>query len=151
MGDGVEMVRAKRREKHVLQAMQTCEHFTGIQHKACAAGVTYDSVKDGGKPIALPCLPGWRPCNSTCEKRKLPTREEAEVIEAKREEALQAFLRKGQLGICATCDTESTDWYQNGACIYSRPCGHRVGQGNAKDYKMGVLAARARPPGDGKP
>lgn len=134
------------REKHVLQVMRTCEHFNGIQHDCCEAGVSYDSVRDsnGRVPVAFPCLPGFRPATTTCDKRKLPTREEAERIEADREKAIKAFLRKSELGICGTCDVRSTDWVQAGSCIYSKPCGHRVGQGDAVKYKAGVLKARER-------
>jgi hypothetical protein len=134
------------REDQVSREMQRCRHFNGIQHKCCEAGVNYMSVRDtSGKGLAkFPCLTlkdGH--ATTTCSKRDLPSRQDAEAIVDQREASIAAFLKKSCLGICGTCDSESTDWRQHGDCIYSVPCGHRVGQGDAKGYKAGVLKARA--------
>lgn len=131
---------ARDRGLQVAKEMATCRHFKGIQHKKCEAGVVYDSFKGLG-PLwkVLPCMgPG------SCASKSTPTQEEAEAAADAREAHIAAFLAKTNLGVCGTCDDRSTDWKQAGHCIYSVPCGHRVGQGDAKKYKAGVLEARAK-------
>jgi len=137
--------RRQQREKHILQAMETCVHFCGIQHKTCEAGVSMER-REG---FRIPCMPAFPTLKALpewpCDKKRLPTREEAEAEEAKREEQIQRFLAKLNRGICGTCGVEGTDWKQAGSCIYSEPCGHRVGQGDAAEYKAAVLEARRTP------
>lgn len=127
----------RARELRILQEMERCVHFNGVQHGTCLAGVVYKSVQRHG-PMKFPCLS----TDGDCARRELPTREQAEAIEKERESRIAAFLQRTRLGICE-CGSEATDWEQSGPCIYSIPCGHRVGQGNAKQYKAGVLKARA--------
>lgn len=128
-------------EVNIRREMKRCRHFNGTQHPTCDAGVAYTSFP---APLfkTLPCL--GPPDAAPCDKRSCPTLEEAEALCAERDRAIEATLSKGRLGICATCDDVSTDWTQSGPCIYSVPCGHRVGQGNARKYKAGVLEARAK-------
>lgn len=143
-----------REDRRLLNTMNTCLHFRGIQHDTCEAGVALKDVKDVAGPgmARYPCLTleQGKEARTVCPKRRLPTREEAEAIEAERDRRIRAFVQKTALGICGTCDVESTDWTQDGPCIYSQPCGHRVGQGNAKQYKAGVLEARAKRTNDGR-
>ena len=66
-----------------------CKHFTGVQKDTCAAGVVYASVRDDTtRPYGFPCLLDYAG-NATCEKRELPTREEAEAEERESDAAFQ--------------------------------------------------------------
>lgn len=127
----------KMREMRVLHEMSRCAHFTGIHKRTCRAGVDYERAREGPQ---LACLV---PAVTICASRELPTREQAEVLADQAEEQQRAFLAKVTMGICGTCEDESTDFRQIGKCIYSVPCGHRVGHGKAAEYKAGVLKARA--------
>jgi len=66
------------RESKIQRAMQKCVHFTGILNKTCKVGVCYRDVFDIKN---MPCL-GESPMRTlplaTCEKKKLPTREDVE-------------------------------------------------------------------------
>lgn len=130
------------RERRVSKALATCKAFNGLMHNVCESGVRYDSFKAQG-PLwkVLPCCGDG---SGTCAVKVTPSRAEAEAQVDAQEAAIAAFLRKTNLGICGTCDDRSTDWKQHDRCIYSVPCGHRVGQGDAKKYKAGVLEARAK-------
>lgn len=71
----------KIHESRVQREMNTCQHFNGILNDVCRAGVRYwDLVPDGlGCALKLPCLMAdQRPDAAACDKRHLPTREEAE-------------------------------------------------------------------------
>lgn len=139
---------AEYRSKRLAQMQQTCRHFIGIQHRTCRAGVDMKSMRDVSQPgpACWPCLPGidGKRSSFTCVHLSLPTAEEAEADMRAIEEATDAFLKKMALGVCQ-CGVEGTDWKQVGSCIYAEPCGHRIAQGNAAEYKAGVLKARAEP------
>lgn len=57
-----------------------CVHFTGIMKPACAAGVTYDSVRGSGP---IPCLTLHGKRNDCCAKYLEPTPEQ--IAEDKRQ------------------------------------------------------------------
>lgn len=73
----------QRREYEILSEMGRCEHFTGIQHDTCKAGVNIRQLVGGpdfGWAARLPCLlADSDKCEVQCEKRSLPTRDEAEA------------------------------------------------------------------------
>jgi hypothetical protein len=134
--------RIKQRERDVQREMATCVHFNGIQHDRCAAGVPLVSVRvsSATEPNRWPCLRG---VDLPCANRHLPDRDEAERRHDERDALVSEMLSRSARGICVTCGDQSTDWDQVGACIYSQPCGHRVGQGNAAGFKASVLKKRA--------
>jgi hypothetical protein len=128
-------------EMQVRREMATCRHFTGIQHKDCRAGVNYMSVRDtSGKGMAKwPCLD--KGATTTCSKRELPTEAEARATVDEREAAWGRFMDEVEQGICATCHVKADDFVQVGPCIYAKPCGHRVGQGDAAQHKRALAKA----------
>lgn len=67
-----------------------CVNFTGIQHKVCRAGVTYEDVRgDGG---TFPCFADR--CGSTqCEHVRFLTEEEAKSTAERFEEIVMVRLR----------------------------------------------------------
>ncbi len=90
MSKTIEQKRAEQKEKHILQIMRTCVHFTGIQHDACKAGVNYHEQFGSGEGCFanIACTQAYprqdflmKPCPSV----KYPSREEAEAEEAERE------------------------------------------------------------------
>lgn len=126
---------------------RACVHFTGTQNKVCASGVAYADVRDnrtkeeGWKmETAWPCLPNGAP-NVQCAKRQYATEEQATAAARERDRVFVEFANRSRRGICE-CGTTSTSVRQVGRCIYFEPCGHRVGQGDAKVYWTGVQAAR---------
>ena len=121
-------------ERQVRDEMARCVHFTGVQHNQCKAGVVYLSVRDasGKGPYRWPCLTRGESAITTCAKRQLPTRAQAEKTVTERETHVQAFLAKVRDGkVCPTCDKPITGRQRVGRCIYLRPCGHRLGQAAA--------------------
>lgn len=98
---------------------ETCRHFTGIQHKTCAAGVEYLPLRDKPPGAGMACWPclrlaGEPAARTTCPQRVLMTDEALAKIEA---------------GRCHVCDAMVTSRERVGRCLYARPCGHRIGQG----------------------
>ena len=69
-----------------------------------------------------------------------PTAEELQES-AERFAELAAKLEKG---ICVVCGVVIQNFVQEGRCIYSGECGHRVGQGKAKSHAKNVAEVRAR-------
>jgi trk system potassium uptake protein TrkA len=55
------------------QLQDRCEHFNGLTHKVCRAGVTYTDVRDEStRPYAFPCLLREEdpPAKTTCDRAK---------------------------------------------------------------------------------
>ena len=72
--------KAREHERRVAQHIGRCASFTGLQNKTCEAGVEYDSVR--GEGPGVPCLCDWKTGeqpSKACDKRRWPTREEAEA------------------------------------------------------------------------
>lgn len=137
--------KAAERERQIQREMTGCRHFRGIQHKTCAAGLLYEGAKDPtARPLKLICLD--RDANAKCDRLSLPTREEAEAEVDDRERKVAEFFGRLAVGVCQ-CGVRGEDWEQVGHCIYAKPCGHRVGQGDAAEYKLGVIEARAKEDG----
>ncbi len=91
-------------EKFILNYMDRCWHFTGLQYGNCRRGVDYKDVKTErtiscfrGKHLLSP--------NTLCAHRSFPTREEAEEHLRKSNEDTQKILK----GICPDCDTPLLD------------------------------------------
>ena len=94
----VEEKRVEQTEHSVLRIMQTCTHFTGIQHAQCEAGVNYhEQFGNGAGCFAnIPCATAFNSGpTKDCPKVDYPTREEAEKEEADRtarsKKAMQAM------------------------------------------------------------
>jgi ribosomal protein S27E len=88
------MTDQQRREKQIERYMCRCIHFNGISNETCKAGVNYDGLR-GTQVGALPC---WSDTETplVCDKRLLPTREQAEAHEnevAERQAATMKALR----------------------------------------------------------
>lgn len=72
------------RKDPIERRMNICEHFNGIQHGTCRAGVKYDDVrraKTDTTPFQFACFQD-EAGGLTCDKAKWLTREEAEAEEA---------------------------------------------------------------------
>jgi hypothetical protein len=79
------------------QRLKTCKHFSGVQHKACKAGIKYADVEAAAPPLTgrhLPCLPNLKSgaCEGECAKREFPTPEE---VEAREQEIIRSISRTG--------------------------------------------------------
>jgi hypothetical protein len=79
----------ERREKHIGRYMARCVHFNGIQNESCEAGVNYEEMR-GEKIGCLPCFSD-EPTPLVCDKRSLPTREQAEAHETEVANACRNF------------------------------------------------------------
>ena len=80
--------RTEQRECSILRIMQTCKHFTGIQHRQCKAGVVYyDQFGTGEGCFAnIPCVTSFnKEPAKECPKVIYPSREEAEQEQAARD------------------------------------------------------------------
>ncbi len=113
----------------VSQRKLTCIHFTGLQHKACEAGVDYSSMRDVSAPgIAhWPCLPGKRACATVCPKRKLHTEASARAFVARMDDAIESAFGRIDAGQCPECGKPIEPSETVGHCKYGA-CGHRIGQ-----------------------
>lgn len=90
MAKTVEEKRAEQRERHVLNIMQTCVHFTGIQNATCKAGVNYHAqFGDGAGCFAnIACTQAFARADfplKECATVQYPTRDQAEAEENERE------------------------------------------------------------------
>lgn len=127
-------------ETAIQQRLATCVHFNGIgfvgKDKCCEAGVSYLSVRDSAaRPYRWPCLTIDGNCAATtCEKRQLPTREQAEAEERQLQEHIGAFLKELAAGkTCPHCHKPIESRKVIGRCQYVYPCGHRLGQVATED------------------
>jgi hypothetical protein len=106
-----------------------CQHFNGVDHEACKAGIAYKDVVQDGK---FPCLKD-DDCMMACPHVIFPTvqeaAEEAARINTRVAEALLSSLARG---LCPHCHTKIEEERQVGRCVYARPCGHRLYQGKAR-------------------
>lgn len=119
----------------------TCVHFRGIQHDKCCAGVDMKSVRDESQPgpYRWPCITltgiTKKPtpqATTTCEKYREPTADEIKADEDAFNARLDEMRERTKRGECSTCGQKATRARQVGKCVYLDPCGHRVGQGDAK-------------------
>jgi hypothetical protein len=116
-------------DRRVTSTMNRCIHFNGIVNDSCNAGVRYkDLLGDGvGWAAHMPCLADDR-SKATCEKRQLPTREEAVIAEEEHERRIKQFLKDLSESICPICK-QKVQQRQVGPCVYGT-CGHRLYQGD---------------------
>lgn len=58
-----------------------CLHYNGTVNPCCDAGVNYELLADGGKPLfdVLPCFGKGKDCEKHCEKKLLPTKEQVKA------------------------------------------------------------------------
>lgn len=86
----------KERERRIVHEMEGCVHFRGIQHETCTVGINLRQLVGGpdlGWARRIPCLlMDADQCEVTCDSRKLPTREEAEVEVIRSDEQMQKTL-----------------------------------------------------------
>ena len=86
----------KQRKVEIEREMQHCEHFTGIQNKVCKAGVNLRELVGGpdlGWALLIPCIDGDQKTRTVyCDKRKCPSREEAESLIENREAKFRATM-----------------------------------------------------------
>jgi len=116
--------------------LDKCRHFTGIQHKTCAAGVAYDLVRDVSEsgPARWPCLETKTGrCVDNCPKRSLLSQEEHVEHYRQLDAAVDEMLAKVAAGKCHVCGADAEPSKIVGRCKYAA-CGHRIGQ-------AGTLAA----------
>jgi hypothetical protein len=106
-----------------------CRHFTGIQHKACAAGVPYVDVRDSSQPgpYRWPCLDTGRGTGGECKSLALMTQEEHAAAEAELQAIVDKALADIASGKCHECGAPIEPSRIVGRCKYAA-CGHRVGQ-----------------------
>ena len=107
---------------------ERCRHFTGIQHKACALGIVYDSVRDasGGRNPCLTLI-GTEPATMRCPHRSLLTQEEFAAQDAALMAAGEKLVASLEAGRCPSCGASIEPSTIVGRCRYAS-CGHRVGQ-----------------------
>lgn len=91
------MGKSKYHEEEVLHEMSRCVHFRGIQCDPCAGGVNMRELVGGpdfGWATRIPCLlMDAENCTVVCDKRKLPTREEAEAKVTRSEERHERVMK----------------------------------------------------------
>jgi hypothetical protein len=120
----------------------TCVHFCGIQHEKCDAGVVLHSVRDASQPgpYRWPCLtlkPDAK-ATTTCDQYREPTAGEIAADKAAWDAWLEEMRQQTARGECSTCGEKATRAKQVGSCVYLEPCGHRVGQGDAKKVSQAM-------------
>jgi hypothetical protein len=114
-----------------MSLKRECRHFTGIQHKTCAAGVNYMSVRDTSRPgmAKWPCITMHRGEDATtvCPHQSLLTEEEMAAKEARIMAAIEKACADIAAGKCHVCGADAEPSRRDGRCIYNA-CGHRRGQ-----------------------
>jgi len=92
------------------------------------------TVRDISQPgmARFPCI-----CADidTCDKRDWLTQEELDAIDAEINAAVAQAMERLAFGLCIECGQPVERMQQVGRSIYAQPCGHRNGQGNAKEWQ----------------
>lgn len=131
----------KDRERQIADRAKKCRHFTGEFYKICKAGVAYEDVKDKHPERTdlapayrsiLPCLEQHREfaCRTVCDKRDLPTLEEAAEMVDERERRLTERMNLLAENYCPEHRIPITK-IQIGRCVYAKECRCRLYQGTA--------------------
>lgn len=95
-----------------------CIHFTGMQHKTCAVGVSYDDVKaKDRRPVRLACLNASYPSSATCHRFTPRTAEQAAKERAETDAAIAAALA----GKCPQCGATCTRHESESAAVIACP------------------------------
>lgn len=128
-----------------MKRVGTCVHFRGIQHATCAAGIDMKPVRDSSQPgpYRWPCmtLKADSPATTTCPSYRDPTPEEIAADEAAWNKRLDEMRDNARKGLCNACGVKTTSVRQVGRCVYADPCGHRIGQGDAKQVAKAMNVA----------
>jgi hypothetical protein len=115
-------------EKSIQQILRWCNHFNGIQHDVCKAGLKYQDVRTAKEPnggYAYPCLKD--PGAVTCSMAEFKTREEAEEDYRESIARVTAYFEAIKRGECPT-HKRAVKLRQVGSCVYG-DCGCRLYQG----------------------
>lgn len=102
-----------------MKKLGTCVYFTGFQHEACEAGITYTSVSVDHEPLkspsagyklgrSRPCVEAFNPKELTCDKRRLPTIEEVQASEAETMALFSAKVAEVESGVSTCCKAPLT-------------------------------------------
>lgn len=111
-----------------------CRHYSGMMNKSCDAGVEYDSIKDTSVvPYRFHCI--HADTAVPCALRAEYTPEEIEERHRQIAAALTRFASflGGESDECPHCGTTIESAEKIGRCVYARPCGCRVMQGEVPD------------------
>ena len=117
-----------------MKRADTCFHFRGIQN-VCAAGIDLVTVRDASQPgpYRWPCLSlDGRKATTTCPSYREPTAEEIAADRAAWDARIAELDERLKRGECGECGVKTASVRQVGRCVYAEPCGHRIGQGDAK-------------------
>lgn len=133
----------KTREDRVSERLNKCKHFNGIQHNACEAGVNYHELLGTGAGCFahMPCFSDEQ-SPAECRNRELFTPPESEAREREIEESIEQFLGRMRQHEC-DCGKSVESYKQAGHCVYREPCGHRLGQGDAKKMNANLAKFKA--------
>lgn len=117
-----------------LDSDKWCRHYSSMwDNKACDAGVEYISIRDTSvTPYRWHCTD--EDAMVKCPKRELHTPEEIEEQHRQIAAALTrfaSFLDGGD--VCPQCGATIESAEKIGRCVYARPCGCRVMQGDLPD------------------
>jgi hypothetical protein len=89
-------VLSNEKDREIQEEMGCCRYFTGIQNETCKAGINVRQLVGGsdlGWARRMPCfLRDVGTCEVNCEKRKFPTREEAEKSVTESDALLEEVL-----------------------------------------------------------
>lgn len=129
----------KERERTIADRAKKCRHFTGVFYEVCKAGIRYEDVKDvhpertdlaPAYRSTLPCLQQHREfeCRTVCEKRDLPSLEEATKMVDEVERRFKERMKLLAENYCPDHKIPITK-RQIGRCVYAKECGCRLYQG----------------------
>lgn len=73
------MSAADFKARQMAKRLATCRHFTGLMNRACAKGITYETVRNLSVELdrRFPCLSNE--CPTACAAKESVTREEIEA------------------------------------------------------------------------
>lgn len=112
-----------------------CRHYAGMwEKKNCDAGVEYESIKDTSViPYRYHCI--HVDSAVPCALRAEYTPEEIEEAHRQIAAALTRFASflDGESDECPHCGATIESAEKIGRCVYARPCGCRVMQGEVPD------------------
>lgn len=120
-----------------LQSDGWCRHYSGMMNKSCDAGVEYDSIKttqDDYPPVTWHCINEG--AKVKCPKHELHTPEEIAEQHRQIGAALTRFVAflNGEGDECPQCGAKMESAEKIGRCVYARPCGCRVMQGELPEH-----------------
>ncbi|GAC1459826.1 MAG: hypothetical protein PVSMB8_15270 [Vulcanimicrobiaceae bacterium] len=122
----------------MARSLGKCVHFRGIQHATCKAGVEMASVRDASGVLPCLTLSTDRKATTSCPLYREPTAEEIAADQAAWTNRLSEMNARTERGECLHCGAKVTDVTQVGRCVYVEPCGHRLGQGDAKTVRKAL-------------